>query len=133
MANEQNLIPAKKGEVRNPKGKPKKLINVIKEIPEDMQLKVYSILSYALTLRDESEAKKYLEYQEGELGKYGIVLQIALKQLTKEGWGFSAMMDIMDRIYGKPRISADVTHRGGIAVHIITDEETKEMIEGGLG
>jgi hypothetical protein len=38
MANEQNLIPAKKGEVRNPKGKPKGTIHLstrIKNMLED--------------------------------------------------------------------------------------------------
>ena len=46
---------------------------------------------------------------------------------------FNAMMDIMDRLYGKPRISAEVAHTGGISLNIATDAETKEMIEGGLG
>ena len=67
------------------------------------------------------------------MGKYGIVLQVAIKQLNKEGWGFNAMMDIMDRLYGKPRISAEVQHSGGITLNIQTDEDTKDMIEGGLG
>lgn len=51
MANEQNLIPAKKGEVRNPKGKPKgtkHLSTHIKEMLEDenfeLKLKDGSIL-----------------------------------------------------------------------------------------
>ena len=45
---------------------------------------------------------------------------------------FGAMMDIMDRLYGKPRISAEVAHTGGISLNITTDPETKELIEGGL-
>jgi len=32
MANEHNLIPAKKGEVRNPTGRPKKVDTILKEI-----------------------------------------------------------------------------------------------------
>lgn len=128
-----NLIPAKKGEVRNPRGKPKKLSTAIKGLPTDMQEKVYATLAFALTLPDMKSAKEYLDKESGELGQYGFVLQIALKQLCKEGWGFSAMMDILDRLYGKPRISAEVQHSGGITLNISTDEETKDMIEGGLG
>lgn len=131
--NEQNLKPCKKGETHNPNGRPKKLINVIKSLPSDMQEKVYGVLAFALTLPDETTAKKYLQKQSGELGKYGFVLQIAIKQLCRDGWGFSAMMDIMDRLYGKPRISAEVSHTGGISLHITTDSDTKDMIEGGLG
>lgn len=128
-----NLRPCKPGETHNPNGRPKKLVNAIKDLPKDMQEKVYGALAFALTLPDETSAKAYLDQQAGELGQYGFVLQIAIKQLIKDGWGFGALMDIMDRLYGKPRISAEVAHSGGIALNIITDQETKEMIEGGLG
>ena len=128
-----NLRPCKPGETHNPNGRPRKLVSAIKSIPKDMQEKVYAVLAYALTLPDMASAKKYLQCQEGELGKYGFVLQIAVKQLCKEGWGWNALMDIMDRLYGKPRISAEVAHTGGITLHIVTDQETKDAIEGGLG
>ena len=128
-----NLKPCNPGETHNPNGRPKKLVNAIKGLPKDMQEKVYGVLAFALTLPDEKTAKEYLQQQSGELGKYGFVMQIAIRQLTKEGWGWGAMMDILDRLYGKPRISAEVAHTGGISLHITTDQETREMIEGGLG
>lgn len=128
-----NLKPCKPGETHNPNGRPPKLKNAIKKLPKDMQEKVFGVLAFALTLPDTNSAKKYLEYQSGQLGEFGFVLQIAIKQLCKEGWGFSAMMDIMDRLYGKPRISAEVAHSGGISLVIHTDQETKDLIEGGLG
>ena len=129
----ENLKPCKPGETHNPHGRPKKLVNAIKSLPHDMQDKVYGVLGFALTLPDERTAKAYLEQQSGELGKYGFVLQIAIRQLCKDGWGWGAMMDILDRLYGKPRISAEVAHTGGITLNIQTDQETKELIEGGLG
>ena len=128
-----NLKPCKPGETHNPNGKPKRLATAIKGLPKDMQEKVYGVLAFALTLPDERSAKAYLDQQSGELGKYGFVLQIAIRQLCKDGWGWNAMMDILDRLYGKPRISAEVAHTGGITLNIQTDQETKEMIEGGLG
>ena len=129
----ENLKYCKPGETHNPNGRPKKLVNAIKGLPKDMQEQVYGVLAFALTLPDEAAAKAYLKQQEGELGKYGFVLQIAIKQLTRDGWGFGAMMDILDRLYGKPRISAEVAHTGGITLNITTDQETKERIEGGIG
>lgn len=129
----ENLKPCKPGETHNPNGRPKKLVNAIKGLPKDMQEKVYGVLAFALNLPDEKTAKTYLQQQEGELGKYGFVLQIAIKQLCKDGWGWGAMMDIMDRLYGKPRISAEVAHKGGISLVIHTDQETKDLIEGGIG
>ena len=128
-----NLKPCRPGETHNPNGRPRRLASASKTLPQDMQEKVYGVLAFALTLPDETSAKVYLQQQSGELGRYGFVLQIAIKQLTKEGWGFSALMDIMDRLYGKPRISAEVAHTGGISLNITTDQETKDIIEGGIG
>ena len=61
----KNLKPCKPGETHNPNGRPKKLVNVIKKIPKDMQEKVYDVLAFALTLPDEASAKTYLESQQG--------------------------------------------------------------------
>lgn len=128
----ENLKPCKPGETHNPNGRPMLIKNAVKKLPKDMQQKLFGVLAYALTLPDEKAAKEYLTMQEGELGQYGFVLQICIKQLLKEGWGFGAMMDILDRLYGKPRISAEITHEGGITLNITTDADTKNIIEEGL-
>ena len=134
MANEQNLKPCRKGETHNPNGRPKKLVNVIKKIPKEMQEKIYGVLAFALTLPDERSAKKYLESQQGELGPYGFVLQIAIKQLLKDGWGWSALMDIMDRLYGKPKMSADITAAGEGVTIVVRSQDEKDKLDnmGGL-
>ena len=125
----ENLRPCKPGETHNPNGRPKKLVNVIKKIPKDMQEKVYDVLAFALTLPDETSAKKYLQSQEGELGQYGFVLQIAIKQLLKDGWGWSALMDIMDRLYGKPKMSADITATGDGLTIVVKNQEEKDKLD----
>ena len=125
----ENLKPCKPGETHNPNGRPKKLVNVIKTIPKDMQEKVYDVLAFALTLPDETSAKKYLESRQGELGQYGFVLQIAIKQLLKEGWGWSALMDIMDRLYGKPKMSADITATGDGLTIVVKSQEEKDKLD----
>ena len=125
----ENLRPCKPGETHNPNGIPKKLVNVLKKIPKDMQEKVYDVLAFALTLPDETSAKKYLESQQGELGQYGFVLQIAIKQLLKDGWGWSALMDIMDRLYGKPKMSADITATGDGLTIVVKNQEEKDKLD----
>ena len=125
----ENLRPCKPGETHNPNGRPKKLVNVIKKVPKDMQEKVYDVLAFALTLPDETSAKKYLESRQGELGQYGFVLQIAIKQLLKEGWGWSALMDIMDRLYGKPKMSADITATGDGLTIVVKNQEEKDKLD----
>ena len=128
--NIQNLKPCKKGETHNPNGRPKKLVNAIKDLPPHMMEDIYGILSFALTLKSEAEAKAYLEEQTGKLGQYGFLMQIAIRQLTSKGYGWGAAMDILDRLYGKPRQSAEVKHTGeGISI-IVNSEEEKQRIEG---
>lgn len=125
-----NLRPIQKGEVRNPKGgRQKKLVNVIKSLPEDIQEKVYGVLAYVLTLPDEETAKEYLEYKKGELGKYGFVLQVAIRQMTTKGWGWSTVTDILDRLYGKPKQNASLDVKGDGTVIIVNSLEEKEKLE----
>lgn len=129
-----NLKPCKPGETHNPNGRPKLLARAVKKMPKDLQEKVYEVLAYALTLPDEASAKKYLEYQQGELGEYGFVLQIALKNLLKEGWGWNTMSDIMDRLFGKPKIVADVSASGEGVTIVVKSPEEKDKLDkmGGL-
>lgn len=132
MANEQNLKPCKPGETHNPNGRPPRLSRVIKQMPRDAQEKIYTILFTALTFKNVQEATAYIRSQDTTDFKYGFVLQLAVKALAgKNGW--SAFNDILDRLFGKPRISAEVAHTGGITLNIQTDQETKDLIEGGLG
>lgn len=119
----------KKGTSGNPNGRPKKLVNVIKDLPENMQSEVYAILAYALTLKSETEALSYLREQSGKLGKYGFLMQIAIRQLTTERAGWFAAMDIMDRLYGKPRQSAEVTHKADGLTIIVNSQEERDKIE----
>ena len=130
MANEKNLKPCKKGETHNPNGRPKMLVNAIKKLPSTMMEDVYGILGYALTMNSEEEAKKYLTAKGEELGKYGFVMQIAIRQLSNKNFGWGAVNDILDRLFGKPRQSAEVKHTGeGISI-IVNSEEEKQRIEG---
>jgi hypothetical protein len=128
--NIQNLKPCKKGETHNPNGRPKKLVNAIKDLPPHMMEDKYGILSFALTLKSEAEAKAYLEEQTGKLGQYGFLMQIAIRQLTNKSWGWSAAMDILDRLYGKPRQSAEVKHTGDSINIIVQSQEEADKIKG---
>ena len=128
MANEKNLRPCKKGETHNPHGRPKKLVNAIKKLPSSMMEDVYGILGYALTLPSEEEAKRYLTAKGEELGRYGFVMQIAIRQLSNKNYGWGAVNDILDRLYGKPRMSAEVKHTGDNLTIVVNNQEEKELI-----
>jgi hypothetical protein len=130
MANVKNLKPCKKGETHNPNGRPKKLVNAIKDLPPHMMEDIYGILSFALTLESEAEAKAYLKEKTGKLGQYGFLMQIAIHQLTNKSYGWGAAMDILDRLYGKPRQSAEVKHTGDSINIIVQSQEEADKIKG---
>lgn len=92
MANEENLIPAKPGDVRNPKGKPKGTLNwstIVKTILEDEEL-FNSIL-------EDKKKPKWVDKLNKKNGAYAIAVAMmtkavsgddkAAKWLRETGWG----------------------------------------------
>lgn len=113
-----NLKPIKKGEVRNPNGRPPKITNAIKRIPPNAQKKIYETLHFALHQPSVEAARKYLEQAASEEVEYGFVLQLAVRALMgKNGW--AALNDIMDRLFGKARIITENTVNTGTSGMLI--------------
>lgn len=81
--------------------------NVIKSIPKDAQEKVYNVLWTALTMANVKEAQQYVEQQAAELPECGMVLQVCIRALLGKQ-GFLALMDICDRLFGKPRQTVEM-------------------------
>jgi hypothetical protein len=97
----------KAGEVGNPNGRPPLLCNVLKNLPADAQEKAYSALWTAMSQPDVKSAKEFLEKSAAELPECGFALQVAVKALMgNRGW--FALMDIYDRLFGKPRQTTEI-------------------------
>ena len=121
----KNLIPCKPGETHNPNGRPPKLSKVIKKMPKDAQEKIYTILYSALTFNNVQEATSYIRSHDTTDFKYGFVLQLAVKALAgKNGW--AAFNDILDRLFGKSKVFADVKVSGKPHVFLDEMEETDD-------
>lgn len=86
MANEHNLIPAKKGEIRNPKGKPKGVPNT------KTRLKRLLLLM--------SEMKNPVT---GEIEGFTVAEQMDLAMISQaRGGNVRAYNAILDRLEGRP-------------------------------
>lgn len=86
MANEKNLIPAKKGEVRNPKGRPKGALN--RSTIARKWLEVNQSLKNPLTGENETMSQEDL-------------MTLALIKKARDG-DVSAYKALMDSGYGAP-------------------------------
>jgi len=85
MANEKNLIPAKKGEVRNPKGKPAGIPNTRTRLKR--LLTITQNLTNPIT---------------GEVEGFTVLEQLDLQQIIKARKGdLASYKEIIDRLEGK--------------------------------
>ena len=109
MANEQNLIPAKKGEVRNPNGKPKGVQNSKTRLLRLLEL----VQKKRNPITGEEEEFTVLELMD---------MQIIVKALKGDQ---KAYQEVMDRLEGKAKQSTELEVSGGIN---ITWEEKKTYV-----
>lgn len=97
-----------KGQSGNPSGRPKQLSNLISEIPGDALKRIYKVLHQAIKMQNKGKAMEFLQDEIVKEVEYGFLLQLAVKTLmSKDGW--ACAMDILDRIFGKPRQTNDVS------------------------
>jgi hypothetical protein len=109
MANEQNLIPAKKGEVRNPNGKPKGVLN--------SKTRLLRLLELVTKVRNPVT---------GEEEEFSIAEQLDMQIIAKARKGdLKAYEIILDRLEGKPKQSTELEVSGAMN---ITWEEKKTYV-----
>lgn len=126
MANDENLIPAKKGEVRNPHGRPKGSKNrstIVREILEHAALSKY---------------KKAQKEAIGEdLGAQSIAEQMTSALVIKAMSGdVAAFKELMDSGYGKLLDKVENTHKFqamGRVTHQIEGKDEVEALEFDVG
>ena len=101
MANEQNLIPAQKGEVRNPNGRPKGVPN-----------------SKTRLLRILELVQKKRNPVTGQDEEFTIAEQMDLQLIKKALNGdLKAYEILLDRLEGKPKQSTEVEVSGGMTIN----------------
>lgn len=98
----------------NPHGRPPLLCNALRNVPQDAREKVHNALWTAISQPDIKAASAYLQKTAEEMPECGFVLQLAVKTLAgNKGW--FALMDICDRLFGKPRQITEVEGNFNIA------------------
>ena len=110
MANEQNLIPVQKGEVRNPNGRPKGVLN--------SKTRLLRLLELVTTTKNPVT---------GEMEEFTIAEQLDMKIISKAMKGdIRAYQELLDRLEGKAKQTNEIELSGGLN---ITWEEKKTYVE----
>jgi len=101
MANEQNLIPAQKGEVRNPKGRGKGVLN--------SKTRLLKLLELVTTTKNPVT---------GEMEEFTIAEQLDMKIIAKAMKGdIRAYQELLDRLEGRVKQSTEVEISGGMTIN----------------
>lgn len=91
----------------------------IATVPKDARQRVFGALYHALSLPDKAAADKYLQEQADTLPEFGYLIQVYAKGLMgKNGWEVAEA--ILDRLFGKPKQTQDVTIGGDRTTFQIT-------------
>jgi tRNA A37 N6-isopentenylltransferase MiaA len=116
MANEQNLIPAQKGEVRNPNGRPKKFVTLLKEHGykvSEVNDTVQAML--AMTLDELKEV-----WNDPKATILEKTIANAMRKSLEKGSLYS-IETLLSRVYGKPKETADVNQTVSGEIKITLD------------
>jgi len=103
MANPENIIPPKKGEIRNPKGKPKGTLN------RSTIIKKWLLANEKTTnpITNETEL----------LSQQDLIILAAIKE-ARDG-NISAFRELMDSVYGKVTDKIDHSNEDGTLKELI--------------
>jgi len=105
MANNENLIPAKKGEVRNPDGRPKKVETILKEVflaEYNVKLSSGQTTDIIQSILSKSRSELIELAKNDELPFW--IAMIAKKATRDYERGSIHLLELLfDRVYGKPK------------------------------
>jgi len=105
MANNENLIPAQKGEVRNPDGRPKKVETILKEVflaEYNVKLSAGQTSDIIQSILTKSRTELIELAKNDELPFW--IAMIAKKATRDYERGSIHLLELLfDRVYGKPK------------------------------
>ena len=116
MANNENLIPAQKGEVRNPNGRPKKYVTLLKE--NGYKVSEINDTIQAMLSMDLDELKDV--WQDPKATILEKTIANAMRKSLEKGSLYS-IETLLSRVFGKPKETADVTQNVHGKIEITLD------------
>lgn len=114
MANNENLKPAQKGEVRNPNGRPRKFVSELKSQGYKLS-EVNDAIQVLMSMTIDELKDVYENKQATVLEK---TVASAIKKSIEKGSLYS-IETLLTRVYGKPKEQVDLNTSGGIQIEVV--------------
>lgn len=114
MANNENLKPAQKGEVRNPNGRPRKFVSELKSQGYKLS-EVNDAIQVLMSMTIDELKDVYENKQATVLEK---TVASAIKKSIEKGSLYS-IETLLTRVYGKPKEQVDLNTSGGVQIEVV--------------
>jgi poly-beta-hydroxyalkanoate depolymerase len=121
MANEQNLRPIQKGEVRNPNGRPRKFVSALKEQGYKAS-EVNDAIQVLMSMTIDELKDVYNNPQATVLEK---TVASAIRKSIEKGSLYS-IETLLTRVYGKPKEQVDLNASGGMKIEVVYKDDNLE-------
>lgn len=114
MANNHNLKPAQKGEVRNPYGRPRKYVSELRAQGYKIS-EVNDAIQVLMSMTLDELKDVYMNPEATALEK---TIAGAIKKSIEKGSLYS-IETLLTRVYGKPKEQMDLNASGGIEIQVV--------------
>jgi hypothetical protein len=114
MANNENLKPAQKGEIRNPNGRPRKFVSELKSQGYKLS-EVNDAIQVLMSMTIDELKDVYENKQATVLEK---TVASAIKKSIEKGSLYS-IETLLTRVYGKPKEQLDLNASGGMQIEVV--------------
>jgi hypothetical protein len=124
MANNENLIPIKPGETRNPNGRPRKYVSELRAQGYKLS-EVNDAIQVLMSMTIDELKEVYTNPKATVLEK---TIASAIRKSIEKGSLYS-IETLLTRVYGKPKEQVDLNASGGMDIRVIYNDGSNDRTE----
>ena len=124
MANNENLIPIKPGETRNPNGRPRKYVSLLREQGYKLS-EVNDTIQVLISMTIDELKEVYTNPKATILEK---TIASAIRKSIEKGSLYS-IETLLTRVYGKPKEQVDLNASGSMEIKVVYSDGSNNRTE----
>lgn len=124
MANNENLRPIQKGETRNPNGRPRKYVSLLREQGYKLS-EVNDTIQVLISMTIDELKEVYTNPKATILEK---TIASAIRKSIEKGSLYS-IETLLTRVYGKPKEQVDLNASGGMEIKVVYSDGSNDTTE----